>query len=69
MPAIITERHHILHEIRQQLHDLNANVKIARAETANTRIRLSNRFLLPEKGLSAVQKTVCFICGSRFIFY
>lgn len=53
MPANLADT---LQEIREELRDLNNNVKTGRAETANALIRLQNRFVDP-MGLHPVQKT------------
>jgi len=55
MPANLADT---LQEIREELRDLNNNVKTGRAETANALVRLRNRFIDPMV-LSPVQKTVC----------
>ena len=54
MPANLADT---LQEIREELRDLNNNVRAGRAETANALVRLRNRFIDPMV-LSPVQKIV-----------
>ena len=54
MPANLADT---LQEIREELRDLNNNVRVGRAETANALVCLRNRFIDPMV-LSPVQKIV-----------